>query len=197
MSRAAAVARPPRARSTDEKESPWNDVFGILLLMVAAMLLLALVSYDPRDMPSWSFLALSESSGEVTHNFVGRMGALVAGHMLWLMGFAAYLLPFSMTWFGVCKLHSKMKITRAAWLGVAIMIISGAALLEVQNLLSERDHFTPLGGSGGLGFVIGGGLLKKPARQSRGDLGAVRRLSAGLVPRDRPASADRGPQHSC
>ncbi|MFN0080777.1 MAG: DNA translocase FtsK 4TM domain-containing protein [Prosthecobacter sp.] len=160
MSRAAAVARPPRARSTDEKESPWNDVFGILLLMVAAMLLLALVSYDPRDMPSWSFLALSETSGEVTHNFVGRMGALVAGHMLWLMGFAAYLLPFSMTWFGVCKLHSKMKITRAAWLGVVVMIVSGAALLEVQNLLSERDHFTPLGGSGGLGFVIGGGLLK-------------------------------------
>ena len=65
--------------------------------------------------------------------------------MLWLMGFSAYLLPFSMTWFGVCKLHSKMKITRAAWLGVAIMIISGAALLEVQSLLSERDHFTPLG----------------------------------------------------
>ena len=160
MSRAAAAARPPRARSTDEKESPWNDVFGILLLMVAAMLLLALISYDPRDMPSWSFLALSESSGEQTHNFVGRIGALAAGHMLWLMGFAAYLLPFSMTWFGVCKLHSKMRITRAAWLGVAVMIISGAALLEVQNLLSERDHFTPLGGSGGLGFVIGGSLLK-------------------------------------
>lgn len=160
MSRAAAAARPPRARSTDEKESPWNDVFGILLLMLAAMLLLALISYDPRDMPSWSFLALSESSGDTTHNFVGRIGALVAGHMLWLMGFSAYLLPFSMTWFGVCKLHSKIKITRAAWLGVAVMIISGAALLEVQSLLSERDHFTPLGGSGGLGFVIGGSLLK-------------------------------------
>jgi S-DNA-T family DNA segregation ATPase FtsK/SpoIIIE len=160
MSRAAAATRPPRARSTDEKEGPWNDAFGIFLLMVAAMLLLALVSYDPRDMPSWSFLALSESSGDVTHNFVGRVGALVAGHMLWLMGYAAYLLPFSMTWFGVCKLHSKVKITREAWLGVAIMIISGAALLEVQNLLSERDHFTPLGGSGGLGYVIGGTLLK-------------------------------------
>ena len=128
--------------------------------MLAALLLLALISYDPRDMPSWSFLALSESSGDTTHNFVGRVGALVAGHMLWLMGFSAYLLPFSMTWFGVCKLHSKIKITRAAWLGVAIMIISGAALLEVQSLLSERDHFTPLGGAGGLGYVIGGGLLK-------------------------------------
>lgn len=160
MSRAAPASRPPRARSTDEKESPWNDAFGILLLMLAALLLLALISYDPRDMPSWSFLALSESSGDTTHNFVGRVGALVAGHMLWLMGFSAYLLPFSMTWFGVCKLHSKIKITRAAWLGVAIMIISGAALLEVQSLLSERDHFTPLGGAGGLGYVIGGGLLK-------------------------------------
>ncbi len=160
MSRVAAVARQSHARSTDEKVSPWNDVYGILLLMVAAMLLLALVSYDPRDMPSYSFLALAESSGDETHNFVGRMGAWVAGHMLWLMGYAAYLLPFSMTWFGVCKLHSKMKITRAAWLGVAVMIISGAALLEVQNLLSERDHFTPLGGSGGLGYVIGGKILK-------------------------------------
>lgn len=161
MSRAAAVAsRPPRARSTDDKISPWNDVHGIVLLMLAAMLLLALVSYDPRDMPSWSFLALSESSGEVTHNFVGRIGALTAGHMLWLMGFAAYLLPFSMTWFGVSKLHSKMKVTRAAWLGVAVMIIAGAALLEVQNLLTERDHITPLGGAGGLGHVIGGSILK-------------------------------------
>lgn len=160
MSRAAAVARPPRARSTDEKESPWNDVVGILLLMVAALMLLALISYDPRDMPSWSFLALSESSGAGTINFVGVVGAIVAGHMLWLMGYATYLLPTSMMWFGVCKLHSKTRITPGAWLGVAIMIITGAALLEVQSLLSERDHFTPLGGSGGLGYVIGGTILK-------------------------------------
>jgi DNA segregation ATPase FtsK/SpoIIIE-like protein len=161
MSRAAAVAsRPPRARSTDEKVSPWNDVHGILLLMLSAMLLLALVSYDPRDMPGWSFLALSESSGEVTQNFVGRTGALVAGHLLWLMGLAGYLLPFSMTWFGVSKLHSKMKITRVAWLGVVVMIVTAAGLLEVQNLLNERDHITPLGGGGALGYFVGGSILK-------------------------------------
>ncbi len=194
MSRVATASRPPRARSTDEKESPWNDAFGILLLMVAALLLLALVSYDPQDMPSWSFLALSEASGEVTHNFVGRMGALLAGHMLWLMGFAAYLLPFSMTWFGVCKLHSKMKITRSAWLGVVIMIISGAALLEVQNLLSERDHFTPLGGSGGLGFVIGGSLLKNLLGKVGATLllGVVYMIGLFLVTGQHPLNAIRG-----
>lgn len=161
MSRAAAaVSRPTRARSTDEKVSPWNDIHGAVFLMVAAMLLLALVSYDPRDMPGWSFLALSESSGEVTQNFVGRTGALVAGHMLWLMGLATYLLPFSLTWFGVCKLHSKLRVTRAAWMGVAVMIISAGAAFEVVNVLNDRDHITPLGGGGGLGFFIGGKVLK-------------------------------------
>jgi hypothetical protein len=74
MSRAAVASRPPRARSTDEKLSPWNDVHGILLLMIAAMLLLALVSYDPRDMPGWSFLALSESSGEVCKTSSAALG---------------------------------------------------------------------------------------------------------------------------
>jgi S-DNA-T family DNA segregation ATPase FtsK/SpoIIIE len=96
----------------------------------------------------------------VTQNFVGRTGALVAGHLLWLMGLAGYLLPFSMTWFGVSKLHSKMKITRVAWLGVVVMIVTAAGLLEVQNLLNERDHITPLGGGGALGYFVGGSILK-------------------------------------
>lgn len=176
MSRAAAAAsRPTRARSTDEKVSPWNDIHGAVFLMLAAMLLLALVSYDPRDMPGWSFLALSESSGEVTQNFVGRTGALVAGHMLWLMGLATYLLPFSMTWFGVCKLHSKLRVTRAAWLGVAVMIISAGAAFEVVNVLNDRDYITPLGGGGGLGFFIGGKVL----RPMLGKVGAT--LVLGVV----------------
>jgi S-DNA-T family DNA segregation ATPase FtsK/SpoIIIE len=194
MSRANAVAaRPPRARSTDEKVSPWNGVHGILLLLLAALLLLALVSYDPQDMPSWSFLALSESVDGETINFVGRAGALMAGHMLWLMGYAAYLLPFSMTWFGVSKLHSKMKLTSSAWLGVAVMIISGAALFEVQGLLVERDHITPLGGSGGLGYVIGGVILKHLLGKVGATLvlGVVYLCGLFLVTRTQPLMAIR------
>lgn len=161
MSRAAAVAsRPPRARSTDEKVSPWNDVHGILFLMMAAMMLLALVSYDPRDNPDWWFLALAESSGQETANFMGQSGSLLASGLLWLMGYASYLLPFSLTWFGVSKLHSKLRVTLPACFGVALLIISGSALLEVQSLLSQRDDITPLGGAGGFGYFIGGVILK-------------------------------------
>jgi hypothetical protein len=30
-------ARPERSRSTDQSDSPWDDAYGIALLMVAAM----------------------------------------------------------------------------------------------------------------------------------------------------------------
>lgn len=49
---AANAERPLRSRSTDEKASPWNDLFGILLLMAASMLLLALVSYNRGSPPA-------------------------------------------------------------------------------------------------------------------------------------------------
>jgi len=129
------------------------------MLVLAAMYLLALISYDPRDLPAWCHLAPADQPSAVTHNFIGRMGALLAGYSLFLAGLAVYLLPISVTWFGVCKLASNLKVTGRSWLGVALMVISAAAILEVQDILNERDDITPLGGGGGLGYLIGGGIL--------------------------------------
>jgi S-DNA-T family DNA segregation ATPase FtsK/SpoIIIE len=64
-----------------------------------------------------------------------------------------------MTWFGVCKLASHVRISGRSWLGVALMLISVAALLEIQDILNQRDEITPLGGGGGLGYLIGGSFL--------------------------------------
>lgn len=150
--------RPARAR-VQEKDSPWNDATGIAMLVLAAMYLLALVSYDPRDLPAWSHLSPTDQPSVVTHNFIGRMGALLAAYSLFLAGMATYLVPFSVTWFGVCKLASNVKVTGRSWLGVALMVISTAAIFEVQDILNQRDDITPLGGGGGLGYLIGGSLL--------------------------------------
>lgn len=150
--------RPARAR-VQEKESPWNDAVGIAMLVLAAMYLLALVSYDPRDLPAWSHLSPTDQPSTVTHNFIGRMGALLAGYSLFLAGMATYLVPFSVTWFGVCKLASNMKVTGRSWLGVALMVITTAAIFEVQDILNHRDDITPLGGGGGLGYLVGGSIL--------------------------------------
>ncbi|MDZ4287390.1 MAG: DNA translocase FtsK 4TM domain-containing protein [Prosthecobacter sp.] len=153
-----AQARPTRSRNQD-KESPWNDAFGISMLVLAAMYLLALISYDPRDMPVGWPLSPADQPSSVTHNFIGSMGAVLACYSLFLAGLSAYLVPISLTWFGVCKLASNLKVSGRSWLGVALLVISAAAFLEVQDILNQRDDITPLGAGGGLGYLIGNGLL--------------------------------------
>jgi S-DNA-T family DNA segregation ATPase FtsK/SpoIIIE len=148
-------ARPERSRSTDQSDSPWDDAYGIALLMVAAMFFLALMSYDPGDLPGWAHLVLSDETNAVTHNFIGQVGAIVAGYSLFLMGLGAYILPISLTWLGVCKLASGMKITRVTWLGVVLLLISGTALMTVNHLFEWEDGHLPHGGGGGLGRLVG------------------------------------------
>lgn len=148
-------ARPERSRSTDQSDSPWDDAFGIALLMVAAMFFLALMSYDPGDLPGWAHLVLSDETNAVTHNFIGQVGAIVAGYSLFLMGLGAYIVPISLTWLGVCKLASGMKITRVTWLGVVLLLISGTALMTVNHLFEWEDGHLPHGGGGGLGRLVG------------------------------------------
>ncbi len=147
--------RPERSRSTADTESPWDDVYGIVLLMLAAMYFLALMSYDPGDLPGWAHLVLSDQPNTVTHNFIGQIGAIVAGYSLFLMGLAAYIIPVCLTWLGVCKLASNMKITRLTWLGVALLLISGSALLAANHFFEWQDGQLPHGGGGGLGRLVG------------------------------------------
>jgi DNA segregation ATPase FtsK/SpoIIIE, S-DNA-T family len=124
---------PQRSRSTQDTDSAWGDVFGILMIGVAILYFLALFSYDARDLPSWSHLSPSDQANAVTQNFVGRMGALAAGYSLFLLGAATYLVPFCLIWFGVCKVHSKLRITTRSWLGMVLIVLSAAALLDIQG----------------------------------------------------------------
>lgn len=149
-------SRISRPRSTEDTESAWDDVFGIILVGVAILYFLALLSYDPRDLPSWSKLSPADQPNPVTQNFVGRIGALAAGYSLFLLGAATYLIPFCLTWFGVCKVHSKLHITSRSWFGMVLIVLSAAALLDVQGWLKWRDEIAPLGGGGGVGYLLGG-----------------------------------------
>ena len=149
-------SRPTRPRSTEDKDSALDDVFGIVLIGAAILFFLALFSYDPRDLPSWSRLSPSDEPNPVTQNFVGRIGALAAGYSLWLLGASTYLVPFCLTWFGVCKVHSKLRITSRSWLGLVLIVLSAAALLDVQGWLGGREEIAPLGGGGGVGYLLGG-----------------------------------------
>ena len=153
--RAEKAERPQRARSTDEVVSPWNDAIGIVLLMVASMLLLALISYDSYDLGPESPLAHTDETRTVTHNFMGSVGAGIASALLYLLGAAGYLLPVCLTWFGVCKLHSKTKVTRLNMAGVLVLTLSASILLHVMGIFERDNNYFPEGGGGYFGGVFG------------------------------------------
>jgi len=166
-------SRPERSRITNEPDTPWDGVYGSSLLLAAAVFLLALLSYDPADLPGWSHLVLSDHANSVTHNLIGQLGAMLAGYSLFLMGMATYLIPITLTWLGVCKIVSHMRLTRFTWLGLALLLISGSALLTVNDFFNWRDDHLPHGGGGGLGRVVGEAILLKPL----GNIGSTLLLS--------------------
>jgi len=68
----------------------WNELMGLVLMGGGVLLLLALLSYDPRDVPSWIFYAKYSSMSSVPLNFVGRFGAVMAGLCFFIFGGASF-----------------------------------------------------------------------------------------------------------
>ncbi len=67
-----------------------REVVGILLFALGLFLLLALISYDPRDL---AVLRTDLTSPQPVVNLVGRAGALASELLLFTLGAGALLLP--------------------------------------------------------------------------------------------------------
>ena len=115
------------------KSDAWNEVFALILLGVGTLLFLALISYTPRDVPSWIWFSQVSSPNRPAQNFIGPFGAIIAGFSYMMMGAASYLLAVVLLGFGGAKLfHSKLRVTpRLGW--IVLFIISGACLLQIQT----------------------------------------------------------------
>jgi DNA segregation ATPase FtsK/SpoIIIE, S-DNA-T family len=143
------------------KSNAWNEVFALILLGVGTLLFLALISYTPRDVPSWVWFSQVSSPNRPAQNFIGPFGAIIAGFSYMMMGAASYLLAVVLLGFGGAKLfHSKLRVApRLGW--IALFIISGACLLQLQtqHLQGWRALFNIQGPGGWLGYFIGKKLL--------------------------------------
>src|SRR5271157_4525883 len=79
-----------------------NELIGLLVLVVAAFLALALVSYSPLDESLNT--AATPLVSRTTHNWVGMIGAVTSDLALQLFGVVAFLIPvflllYSVRWF--------------------------------------------------------------------------------------------------
>ncbi|MDQ2918442.1 MAG: DNA translocase FtsK 4TM domain-containing protein, partial [Verrucomicrobiota bacterium] len=145
------------------KNNAWNEVFALVLLGAGTLLFLALISYNPRDLPSWFWFSKVSSPNSPAQNFIGPVGAMVAGLCYFMIGAASYLLAVVLLGFGAAKLfNAQLHVSkRAAW--IALFIISGACLLHLQTSFLRDWHaaFNIQGPGGSIGYYIGRKFLER------------------------------------
>lgn len=134
--------KPLHLIATPTRNRRLNEILGMIVLVAAALLLLALASYTPSD-PSFNTVgdaispAASLANGPA-HNWTGMVGAYFADAMLQLIGIAAFFLPLILVRIGVCWLRSRPSGSPTAKLiGLTLWVVfapAGVALLP-GNLL--------------------------------------------------------------
>jgi S-DNA-T family DNA segregation ATPase FtsK/SpoIIIE len=153
------------------KNNAWNEVFALVLLIVGTVLFLALVSYNPKDLPSWVPWSYLSPPNWPAQNFIGPFGAILASICYFMIGAASYFLAAIFLGFGAAKLfHPGLRVTRRVpWF--VLFIASGACLLQLQtrHFLGWRAAFNIPGPGGWVGYFFGKTLLLS----SMGKVGSI------------------------
>src|SRR5207253_7907967 len=100
----AAAALLSSAVGRTVRNNAWNEVFALILLGVGTLLFLALISYTPKDVPSWIWFSQFSSPNRPAQNFIGPFGAIIAGFCYLMLGAASYLFAVVLLGFGGAKL---------------------------------------------------------------------------------------------
>ncbi len=149
------------ARST--KNNAWNEVIALVLLGTGTLLFLALISYAPKDLPSWVPFSHLSPPNSPAQNFIGPLGAIIAGFCYFMIGGASYLLAAVLLGFGAAKLfYARLEVAgRAGW--IALFIVSGACLLHLQHQVLRDWHsaFNIQGPGGWVGYYFGLRILER------------------------------------
>ncbi len=157
-----------------DRHSAWNEVFALVLLFSGTLLFFALISYTPKDVPSWVWFSHISPANHPAQNFIGPVGAIIAGICYQFVGAAAYLLAAILLGFGAAKLfYPSLRLApRLPW--IILFIISGSCLLHVQPYHLQGWHaaFNIQGPGGWIGYAFADqhrGLL----RNALGPLGTL------------------------
>ena len=129
--------KPLKLVTTPTRNRRLNELIGLLMLVAAILLLLALVSYHPTD-PSLNTVG-GYANGRPAHNWIGVIGAWISDLVLQLEGITAFCLPLLVGALGWSWLLSRPTGSPGAKLiGIVLCMIFGPAF---AGLLPGHFHF--------------------------------------------------------
>jgi S-DNA-T family DNA segregation ATPase FtsK/SpoIIIE len=129
-----------RLVSTPTRNRRLNEIIGMVVLVGAALLLLALASYTPTD-PSFNTVG-RYVTGRPAHNWTGMVGAYLADGMLQLIGVAAFFLPLVLGRLGICWMRSRpagSPLAKTIGLGMWVVFAPAAIALLPGTMLWQRS----------------------------------------------------------
>ncbi|MEM1157107.1 MAG: DNA translocase FtsK [Verrucomicrobiota bacterium] len=140
-----------------------HELAAIVLMGVGILLLLALVSFEPNDVPFFSV----GHGGEID-NFIGPVGAYVAAGLVIAFGAASYMVPIVMGIGGVLLIFAVRVNYWMKLLWFALIIITGAGLLQFMEPVIR-----PIDGMDWPGGVVGYGIHDWALARVIGNAGSV------------------------
>ncbi|HRQ88635.1 MAG TPA: DNA translocase FtsK 4TM domain-containing protein, partial [Bacteroidia bacterium] len=165
---------PAERKSPKSPDGPYAFHEGLVIVIAGfcTMLVLALISYSPADLPSWVPFSSQAGRNAEVNNFIGPVGAVVAGYSYFFFGAAAYLVPAVLAWWGVQILTGARPFHGRNLFSFALLIVSAACLVEYQPWFFA-DWSTRLNLPKSAGGFIGFGLGQKVVEQLLGSVGSV------------------------
>ncbi|MEM9282689.1 MAG: DNA translocase FtsK [Verrucomicrobiota bacterium] len=150
----------------------FHEVIAIVVLGISAMLLLALISYSPADLPTWVPFSSQAGQSEVVSNFIGPVGAVAGGYSYFFFGAAAYLIPAVLAWWGIQILTGARPFHGRNVVSLICLLGAAACLIEFQTWFFEdwAKRFNLPNSAGGF---IGYGLGHKVIENLLGSIGSV------------------------
>jgi len=123
-----------KAASNSAEGHGRNDILGVIFFALSAIVLIALFTYDRKD------LGIHSAPGNlVVHNLIGTIGARMAYGLFFVFGAAAYLLPIVLFFLSLGYLLSFLTYLQRRWIWSSVLVFSCMGLLDLYG-----DHLAQL-----------------------------------------------------
>jgi len=137
--------KPQRLIDSPTRSRRLNEMLGLIVLVAAGLLLLALVSYTPSD-PSFNTVG-GGAGTRLAHNWTGLVGAYAADLLLQTVGVAIFFVPVALIRIGISWMRSqRVGSTKAKVAGIGLWLIFAPALISLIPGQLLWRHALPIAG---------------------------------------------------